>query len=104
MAEIFASKWLDFDSQGAKCGTDKTDKINSVSSVSSLPSPSRNHFSVDSDDPTTWPEYVRWIGATTREHFGDKAARRQVAAEIAFLNWRARAEGWVIVDMKATAS
>ena len=52
---------------------------------------------VDANDPSTWPAYVRRIEATTREHFGDEAARRQVVAEIVFLNTRARAEDWIVV-------
>ena len=53
---------------------------------------------VDADDPSTWPPYVRRIETTAREHFGDEAARRQVAAEIAFLKGRARTEGWIVVN------
>ena len=56
---------------------------------------------VDADDPSTWPPYVRRIEATAREHFGDDAARRQVCAEIAFLNGCAQTEGWIVVTSNA---
>jgi len=52
---------------------------------------------VDANDPSTWPPYVRRIEATTREHFGNEAARRQVAAEIAFLNGNLLDEGWTLL-------
>ena len=49
------------------------------------------------DDPLTWPPYLCRIEATAREHVGEEAARRQVAAEIAFLEWCANDESWIIL-------
>ena len=98
MAAAFESKWLSVDFRKPRNSADNTDKIDSVSSVSSILDHAEN--SIDIDDPNTWPPYVRRIEAIARQQFGREAARRQVVAEIAFLNGEGREDGWVAVDTR----
>ena len=98
MAATFVSKWLRGDFRKPWDQPDKTDKTNSVSSVSPILDNAETF--IDIDDAATWPPYVRRIEAIARQQFGHEAARRQVIAEIAFLNGEGREDGWVVVDSR----
>ncbi len=98
MGEKFQSRWMGDVSGRPRYGTDKSDKRGSngtsVTSGTPLVSPSRNHNDIDIDDPTTWPDYLARLHDEALAEGGEKLARRQLRAEVAFWNG-ATAAGWV---------
>jgi hypothetical protein len=106
----FKSKWMDWTPENSpemgKDGTPKTCKTGSAGFAGSIPDRSGKIQpttpaaalvpTIDPSDRSTWPPYLLQLERISREQFGEEAARRQVAAEFAWLR-TAPAEGWRIL-------